>query len=67
MEAQDSPPSKKEKAVQLAGKVMASLYWNSMGIIMIDYLAKGRAITGLFKSPAGTERENSREAGYGQK
>ncbi|KAJ4438821.1 hypothetical protein ANN_14773 [Periplaneta americana] len=38
----DSPSPKKTKAVQSAGKVMAYVFWNSRGLIMIDYLAKGR-------------------------
>ena len=38
------PPLKKFKGVQLAGKLMASLFWDSQGTIMIDYLEQGRPI-----------------------
>lgn len=37
---------KKAKAMPSAGKVMASVFWDTRGIIMIDYLEKGRTITG---------------------
>ena len=32
-----SPPPKKFKTVSSAGKVMASVFWDSQGVIMIDY------------------------------
>ena len=34
----DSPPPKKFKRVHLTVKVMASIFWDSQGVIMIDYL-----------------------------
>ena len=37
-----SPPPKKGKRVSSAGKVMASVFWDSQGVIMIDYLEQGR-------------------------
>ena len=37
-----SPPPKKFKKVSSAGKAMASVFWNSQGVIMIDYLQHGR-------------------------
>lgn len=37
---------KKAKTVPSAGKVMASVFWDARGIIYIDYLQKGRTITG---------------------
>ena len=36
---------KKAKTVPSAGKVMATVFWNSQGIIFADYL-EGRTITG---------------------
>ena len=37
---------KKAKAVKSAGKVMASVFWDAKGILMIDYLPRGQTITG---------------------
>ena len=39
---------KKKKTVPLAGKVMATIFWDSHGIILIDYLQKGKTITGEY-------------------
>lgn len=39
---------KKAKAVKSAGKVMASVFWDSNGILMIDYLPKGQTINGEY-------------------
>jgi histone-lysine N-methyltransferase SETMAR len=41
---------KKAKTVPSAGKVMATVFWDSQGIILIDYLEKGRTITGPYYS-----------------
>jgi histone-lysine N-methyltransferase SETMAR len=43
-----SPPPRKFKAVPSAGKVMASIFWDSKGILMIDYLEKGNTINGEY-------------------
>lgn len=43
-----SPPPKKAKAVASAGKVMASIFWDAKGILLIDYLPKGQTITGVY-------------------
>ena len=43
-----SPPPKKFKRVSSAGKVMASVFWDSQGVIMIDYLEQGRAINDAY-------------------
>ena len=32
------------KRVHLAGKLMASIFWDSEGVIMIDYLEQGLTI-----------------------
>ena len=39
-----SPPPQKCKRVHSAGKVMASIFWDSQGVIMIDYLEQDRTI-----------------------
>jgi histone-lysine N-methyltransferase SETMAR len=39
---------KKAKTVPSAGKVMASVFWDSKGIIHIDYLEKGKTVTGQY-------------------
>lgn len=41
---------KKAKTVPSAGKVMATVFWDSQGIILIDYLQKGKTITGAYYS-----------------
>lgn len=41
---------KKAKTVHSAGKVMATVFWDAEGIILIDYLEKGRTITGQYYS-----------------
>ena len=37
---------KKAKTVLSAGKVMATIFWDSHGIVLIDYLQKRKTITG---------------------
>ena len=37
---------KKAKTVPSAGKVMASVFWDADGILLIDYLQKGQTING---------------------
>ena len=39
---------KKAKTVLSAGKVMATVFWDSQGVIYIDYLEKGKTVTGLY-------------------
>lgn len=41
---------KKAKTVPSAGKIMATVFWDSQGIIFIDYLEKGKTITGAYYS-----------------
>lgn len=43
-----SPTPKKFRAVASAGKVMASIFWDSEGILLIDYLERGTTITGQY-------------------
>jgi len=42
------PAQKKAKTVPSAGKVMATVFWDSQGVIYIDYLEKGKTVTGLY-------------------
>ena len=42
------PAPKKAKTVFLAGKVMETVFWDSRGVILIDYLQKGKTITGAY-------------------
>jgi hypothetical protein len=39
---------KKFQRVPSAGKMMASMFWESQGIIMIDYLEQGRTISATY-------------------
>jgi histone-lysine N-methyltransferase SETMAR len=39
---------KKTRSVPSAGKVMASVFWDAEGILFIDYLEKGKIITGEY-------------------
>ena len=43
-----SPPPKKAKTVPSAGKVMASVFWDADGILLIDYLQNGQMINGTY-------------------
>ena len=46
--APGEPAPKKAKTVPSAGKVMATVFWDSKGVIYINYLEKGKTITGLY-------------------
>ena len=48
MEAPWLTPPKKFKRASSAGKVMASVFWDSQGVIIIDYLQQGRTINGAY-------------------
>ena len=39
-----SPRSKKFKSQQFAGKVMVTLFWVSVGVILVDFMSKGATI-----------------------
>ena len=43
-----SPPPKKFKRVHSAGKVMASIFWDSQGVIEIDYLEQDGMINSAY-------------------
>lgn len=52
----DSPPPKKAKLVLSAGKVMALIFWDAKGILLIDYLPKNQTITGEYYANLLTKR-----------
>ena len=43
-----SSPPKKFKRVHSTGKVIASVFWDSQGVIMTDYLQQGHTINGAY-------------------
>lgn len=43
-----SSPPKKFKVTPSAGKIMATIFWDCEGILLIDYLKKGSTITGEY-------------------
>ena len=45
---QGSPRPKKFKTQPSAGKVMATVFWDAQGVIMLDFLAKKSTITGAY-------------------
>ena len=47
IKSSESAP-KRPKTQQSSGKVMLSVFWNALGLIFIDYLEKGRTITGVY-------------------
>ena len=42
--------AKEDKVGSFSSKVMASVFWNAEGILFIDYLEKGKTITGGYYS-----------------
>jgi len=46
----DSSRPKKFRVQKSAGKVLASIFWNQDGILLIDYLPKGRTINAKYYS-----------------
>ena len=42
------PPLQKFHMVHSAGKVMATIFWDSQGVIMIDYIEQGRTIISAY-------------------
>ena len=44
MEVPRFTPTETFKRVHSTGKVMALIYWDSQGVIIIDYLEQGRMI-----------------------
>ncbi|XP_011647659.1 histone-lysine N-methyltransferase SETMAR-like [Pogonomyrmex barbatus] len=46
--AKDEPALKKTNIISSAEKVIATFFWDSHGIVFIDYLEKGKTITGVY-------------------
>ena len=44
----ESPWPKKFKTKPSAGKVMASVFWDAKGVIMLEFLPKRSTITGVY-------------------
>jgi [histone H3]-lysine36 N-dimethyltransferase SETMAR len=44
----ESPPPKKFRVVPSAGKIMATVFWDASGILLVDYLERGCTITGEY-------------------
>ena len=44
----ESPRPKKFKTQPSAGKVLATVFWDAKGVIMLDFLPKRRTITGVY-------------------
>ena len=42
------PKPKKFKTQPSAGKVMAKVFWDAKGVIMLDFLPKRSTITGVY-------------------
>lgn len=62
-----SPPMKKFRVAPTAGKVMASVFWDSEGILFIDYMPKGQTITGSYYANLFPKvRENIKEKRRGK-
>ena len=45
---QKHPGSPPPKRVSSAGKVIASIFWDSQGVIMVDYLEESHMINGAY-------------------
>jgi len=43
-----SPTPVKFHKIASAGKIMASVFWDSEGVLMIDYLERGKTVTGVY-------------------
>ena len=44
----DSPTPIKFRTQPSAGKIMATIFWDSEGVLMVDYAPRGRTITGQY-------------------
>lgn len=42
------PPPRKFRSTTSAGKVMATVFWDAAGVVLIDFLPRGHSITGQY-------------------
>jgi histone-lysine N-methyltransferase SETMAR len=54
-----SPPPKKAKAIFFAGKIMATVFWDSKGIIHLDFLTGQKTINAQYYSTLLNEKVKS--------
>ena len=45
-----SSTPRKARVVPSAGKVMASIFWDAKGVLLMDFLRKGETVTGMYYS-----------------
>lgn len=58
----DSPPPKKFRTQPSAGKIMATIFWDSSGVLLIDYLPNKTTINGpYYAALMGRLRESIKE------
>ena len=62
MEAPWLTSPKKFKSIHSAGKVMSSIFWDSQGVIIIDYLEQGCMINGAIEAvTTGNRKKEARK------
>ncbi|CAH2217932.1 jg1389 [Pararge aegeria aegeria] len=67
MHKKGTPPSKKFKALESAGKLMETVFWDCEEILLIDYKEKGRTITGeYYATILGKLKESIKEKHQGK-
>lgn len=44
----DSPPPRKFKVAKSVGKIMTTIFWDSEGLLLVDFLQHGMTITGQY-------------------
>lgn len=54
-----SPPPRKFRVQPSAGKIMATIFWDAEGILLIDYLERGQTITGQYYATLITQLRDS--------
>lgn len=44
----DSPPPRKFRVTTSRNKIMATIFWDAKGILLVDYLPHGHTVTGIY-------------------